>query len=179
MKRYESVVILGPDVSDDDIRTFTERYSKLIKQTGGEIIKIEDWGFKKLAYKINRKDKGRFILLDYVGLPALLNEMERQFKISEEVIRFLSIKTDDNVDLEAFKAQAAAEEKAPEALPAQPAESPVAAEAEQTPETAEPSAESTEAPVAEMTAASSPDERAPAPEPQRQPAEEDEKEGQQ
>ncbi len=176
MRRYESVVILGPDVSDDDIRTFTERYSKLIRQTGGEIIKIEDWGFKRLAYKVNKKDKGRFILLDYVGLPALLNEMERQFKISEEVMRFLSVKIDDNVDLEAFKAQAAAKEE--ERLePEQPPEMTAPADVGQPSESIGPSDESTEAPVAEMTSESVPDEIAPTPEPEQQSATDDKKEG--
>ena len=167
MKRYESVVILGPDVSDDDIRNFTERYSNLIRQTCGEIIKIEDWGFKKLAYKVNRKDKGRYILLDYVGLPVLLNEMERQFKISEEVIRFLSVKTDDNVDLEAFKAQAAAKAAMPEA-PVEEAAKGEAAEA--------PPAQPAEAPPAEATATLTPEETASTPEPEEQPAAEEKKE---
>ena len=113
MRRYESVVILDPEMPDDDIRTFTEKYSQLIKTNGGEIIKIEDWGFKRLAYLVKKKEKGRYILFDFVGLPALITELERQFKISEEVLKFLSVKLDDDVDLEAFKAEA--EQKAAEA----------------------------------------------------------------
>jgi len=112
MRRYESVVILDPELSDDDIKNFTERQTRTIKGNGGELIKIEDWGLKKLAYRVKKRDKGRFILLDYVGLPALINEIERQFKIAEEVIKFLSVKIDENVDLEAFKAQAAQEKAA-------------------------------------------------------------------
>jgi len=110
MRRYESVVILDPELADDDIKNFTERYSTLIKSNGGEIIKIEDWGFKRLAYQVKKKDRGRYILFDFVGLPALMAEMERQLKISDEAMKFLSVKLDDDVDLEAFKA--ASEEKA-------------------------------------------------------------------
>ncbi|MGB6067491.1 MAG: 30S ribosomal protein S6 [Desulfomonilaceae bacterium] len=132
MRRYESVVILDPEMPDDDIRSFTEKYSQLIKTNGGEIIKIEDWGFKRLAYLVKKKEKGRYILFDFVGLPALITELERQFKISEEVMKFLSVKLDDDVDLEAFKAEAeekaaaaaaatAAAQKPVEPAPAEPA----------------------------------------------------------
>lgn len=106
MRRYESVVILDPDLSEEQIGTLTERYSQIIKTSGGELIKIEDWGSKRLAYLVKRKEKGRYILLDYVGQPALLSELERQFKIAEEVMKYLSVKLDDNVDLQAFQAQA-------------------------------------------------------------------------
>lgn len=117
MRRYESVVILDPELSDDDIKNFTERHTRTIKGNGGELIKIEDWGLKRLAYRVKKRDKGRFILLDYVGLPALISELERQFKIAEEVMKFLSVKIDENVDLEAFKAQAAREKEAPSEIP--------------------------------------------------------------
>lgn len=142
MRRYESVVILAPEMPDDDIRNFTEKYSELIKTNGGEIIKIEDWGFKRLAYLVKKKEKGRYILFDFVGVPALITELERQFKITEEVLKFLSVKIDDDVDLEAFKA-AEEEKKAAEAArraPPPPAAVEPAAPAV-TEEAAEPAAE--------------------------------------
>jgi small subunit ribosomal protein S6 len=105
MRRYESVVILDPELPEEEIVGFTERCSRLIKEHGGEIIKIEDWGSKKLAYLVKKKDRARYILFDFVGLPALIMELERQFKIAEEVMKFLSVKLDDEVDLEAFKAR--------------------------------------------------------------------------
>jgi len=150
MRRYESVIILDPELPDDDIQNFTERYSALVKNNGGEIIKIEDWGFKKLAYLVKKKDRGRYILFDFVGVPALIAEMERQLKITDEVMKFLSVKLDDEVDLEAFKAASeekaaaeaaklakleAAEEPAPE--PEKPEEPEKVAEAAQTAEAPE------------------------------------------
>jgi small subunit ribosomal protein S6 len=119
MRRYESVVILDPEVPDDDIAAFTAKYGELIKTSGGEIIKIEDWGYKRLAYIIKKKERGRYILFDFVGIPSLINELERQFKISEDVLKFLSVKLDDEVDLEAFKSkpEEAQETPAPEASP--------------------------------------------------------------
>ncbi len=108
MRRYESVIILDPDLPDDDIRAFTDRYTELIRSYGGDIIKVDDWGLKKLAYLVKKREKGRYVFFDYGGVPALIEEMERQFKISEEVIKFLSIKLDEDFDLEAFKAEAEA-----------------------------------------------------------------------
>ncbi len=127
MRRYESVVILDPDVPDDEVKGFTEKYGQIIKTHGGEIIKVEDWGPKKLAYLVRKRDKGRYILFDFVGTPALILEMERQFKISEDVMKYLSVKVDDEVDLEAFKAASKAKEAAAaEPAPAEPAPVPEA-----------------------------------------------------
>jgi small subunit ribosomal protein S6 len=130
MRRYECVVILDHELPDDDIRNFTEKYTQLIKASSGEVIKIEDWGVKRLAYLVNKRDKGRYILFDFVGIPSLISEMERQLKISDEVMKYLSVKLEDSVDLEAFKAakEAPAEAPAPEAAPAAAEEASIPAE---------------------------------------------------
>lgn len=111
MRRYETVVILDPEMADDEIRNFTEKYSNLVRTSGGELIKIEDWGSKRLAYLVKKRDRGRYLLFDFVGQPALITELERQFKISEEVMKFLSVKIDQEVDLDAFRAAAAEKNK--------------------------------------------------------------------
>lgn len=157
MRRYESVIILDPELADEDVQNFTERYSTLLKTNGGEIIKIEDWGFKKLAYLVNKKDRGRYILFDFVGMPAAIAEMERQLKITDEVMKFLSVKLDEDVDLEAFKAaseEKAAAEAAKVTTPEQAAEAPEEAaepekaaeevKAEEEPESAAPAGEESE-----------------------------------
>jgi len=133
MRRYESVIILDPDLPDDQIAALSDRFSNVIKTNGGEIIKIEDWGSKRLAYLVKKKDKGRYILFDYVGFPALIREIERQLKIAEEVMKFLSVKLDDEVDLEAFKATAVQQE----AAAAEMAEVPAAAAGPELPAVAE------------------------------------------
>ncbi len=166
MRRYESVVILDPEMPDDDIRSFTDKYTELIKTSGGEIIKIEDWGFKRLAYLVKKKEKGRYILFDFVGVPAVITELERQFKISEEVLKFLSVKLDEDVDLEAFRAAeeeklaAEAARRAPSApAPVEPAAPAVTEEAAEPPEQEAASTPETEEAPAE------PAEQAAAPEP--------------
>ncbi len=181
MRRYECVVILEPELPDDDIKNFTEKYTQLIKASTGEVIKIEDWGIKRLAYLVNKKEKGRYILFDFVGLPALILELERQLKIADEVMKYLSVKLEDSVDLEAFKAAkevpppepaaaVAAEPAAPEGAEAPAQEAP--AEAVSEPAT-EPAAEAASEPAGEPIVES---EEKPAEETRETPAAEETKE---
>lgn len=130
MRRYETLIVLDPDMADDDVKALTERYSGTIKDHSGEIIKIEDWGARKLAYLVRKKDKGRYILFDFVSGPELINELERQFKITEDVMKYLSVKLDDTVDLDAFKAKAQKEAVEAEAKKAAAAEPPKTEETE-------------------------------------------------
>jgi small subunit ribosomal protein S6 len=138
MRRYESVVILEPEMADDDIRNFTEKYTTLIKTNGGEIIKVEDWGFKRLAYRVKKRDRGRYLIFDFVGMPAVISELERQFKISEEVMKFLSVKVDDEVDLEAFQAAAQGRDVVSEDQQTLPDESIIIEPAAQAPDNVDP-----------------------------------------
>ncbi len=122
MRRYEALIVLDPDMPDDDVKALNERLSVIIKDHAGEIIKIEDWGTRKLAYLVRKKDKGRYILFDFVSGPQLINELERQFKITEDVMKYLTVKLDDEVDLEAFKAKAEKEAVVTEPSPEAPTE---------------------------------------------------------
>jgi small subunit ribosomal protein S6 len=153
MRRYECVVILDHELPDDDIRNFTEKYTQLIKASSGEVIKIEDWGIKRLAYLVNKREKGRYILFDFVGLPALIAEMERQLKIADEVMKYLSVKLEDSVDLEAFKAAKEVPPEEPTAEVAPEAAAPVEAEAPAQEAATEPAHESEEKPVEEAAEA--------------------------
>lgn len=117
MRRYEAVIIIEPDVADDEVKALTEKFGDIIKSQDGEVIKIEDWGIKKLAYLVRKRDKGRYILFDFVSGPALISEIERQFKITENIMKYLTVKLDEDVDLEAFKStgqEKEAVEEAPE-----------------------------------------------------------------
>jgi small subunit ribosomal protein S6 len=114
MRRYEAVIIIEPEVADDEVKALSEKYGDLIKSHEGEVIKIEDWGIKKLAYLVRKKDKGRYLLFDFVSGPTLISELERQFKITENIMKYLTVKLDEDVDLEAFKAGEKPEEEVSE-----------------------------------------------------------------
>jgi small subunit ribosomal protein S6 len=160
MRRYESVVIIGSEMTDDDIRSFAERYSEIINNGNGEVIKLDDWGVKRLAYLVKKQEKGRYVLFDYLGDAALVSELERRFRISEEVMKFITVKIDDNVDPEALKAKMKEEREAQEAARAKRSEE------------AAPKAETEQAVAAEPEA----EEQTPAEQPQQPTAEEPAKE---
>jgi small subunit ribosomal protein S6 len=111
MRHYESVVILDPDLTDDDVKSFSDEYTNIISGRGGEVIKVDDWGRKRLAYLVNKKEMGRYILVDYVGDPAVLSEVERRFKISDQVMKFLSVKLSETADPDALRAEVARQEE--------------------------------------------------------------------
>ncbi|MGA6926115.1 MAG: 30S ribosomal protein S6 [Desulfosarcina sp.] len=107
MKRYETIVIIDPDLSKEAEAPILERVNDLIPQYKGFLIETDDWGTKKLAYDIREKNRGHYVRLDFCGDGALIDEMERFFRIDDKVMKFMTILLDENADLEAIKAEIA------------------------------------------------------------------------
>lgn len=130
MRRYETVFILDPDLGEE-VRT--QRYDKvkeIIDAYKGAIVEFDDWGVRKLAYDIKKKTRGHYVRLDYCGDGALVAELERNFRLDDKFLKFMTIILADNVTPEqviAEKEEAAAAAAAAEAAEAEAAE---AAEAE-------------------------------------------------
>ena len=113
MKRYETIVIIDPDLSKEAETPIFERLNDLIPQYKGFLIETDDWGTKKLAYDIKKKSRGYYICIDLCGDGALVNEIERFFRIDDRVLKYMTVVLDKDVDLEAIKAEIAeAEAKA-------------------------------------------------------------------
>lgn len=120
MKRYEIVLVALSDLSKDEIDGLIARYGSLIASQKGIVIKSEKWGTRKLAYRIKKQPRGSYILIDFVGENAVVSELERNLKFDDEVLRFLTIKKADTVDLQEIEKEMAGakkEEKAPEVKP--------------------------------------------------------------
>ena len=96
MPLYESVYIARPDISATQVETLTGEFSKIIEDNGGKIAKDEYWGLKSLAYRIKKNRKGHYSLMN-IDCPAdALNEMERNMRLNEDVIRYMSIRVDEH-----------------------------------------------------------------------------------
>jgi small subunit ribosomal protein S6 len=95
MKKYETIFILDPDLEEEQALSAIEKAKGIITQTSGEILKVEDWGKRKLAYEVKKKSKGHYILMHFLGSPALLSELERNFRVMDAVIKFQSVRLDD------------------------------------------------------------------------------------
>ena len=122
MKRYETIVIVNPDLSKEAEATIFERVNDLIPQYNGFLIETDDWGTKKLAYDIKKKNRGHYVRLDFCGDGALIQEMERFFRIDDNVLKFMTVLLDENADLDAIKANLAEQEAAKERAAAEKAE---------------------------------------------------------
>ncbi len=95
MRKYETIFILDPDLEEEQAQSAIEKVKGIITQTNGDILKVEDWGKRKLAYYVKKKAKGHFILIHFSGTPALLSELERNFRVMDAVIKFQSVRLDE------------------------------------------------------------------------------------
>jgi len=139
MRRYETIVIIDPDLSDEGRAPVLDRVTQLIPQFDGTLILVDEWGGKNLAYEIKKKSRGFYIRVDYCGNGALVSEIERNFRIDDRVLKFMTVLLDKDVDPEKIKADMDAEEASKKAESEQSAaatetETPVEAPANDTPE---------------------------------------------
>jgi len=100
LKRYEIPFIVHTDLTEEEINSLIDRYSTIITDLKGIIVKIEKWGKRKLAYEIKKQTNGFYILLDFVGKSSIIAEMERNFKIDDKILKYMTVKKEDRVDLE-------------------------------------------------------------------------------
>ena len=173
-RRYETVFILPSDSDEGKKRDILGRLDGVVEKGGGIRIKREDWGVRRLAYPVKNQPKGQYFLLDFVGTAEIVGELERHMRMLEDVYRFLTVKTDDRVDLEAARKEQAEErdkEAAKEAAAKEAAEKEAAREAAER-EAAAAAAEAEEAVSSETPAAEAEDAPAPEADPQEEAAEE-------
>ncbi len=107
MRRYEVVVVLAPTLTEDEVEQSTETFKKAAEDKGAQIAEIEQWGKRKLAYPIKRHTEGIYIILTLEELSTeAVGELERRFKVSDSVIRFLTVRVDMYIKRsEKFKAR--------------------------------------------------------------------------
>ena len=154
MRNYENLVIVKPTFTAEEIQASVKAIEEVITSNGGEIAATNAMGMRKLAYPIEKNERGYYHVIYYTIAPAAIAEIERRFRINEDLLRFVTIKYDTNREIAAFnglveKAKKAAEvaaapakeetpvEEAPKAEEAPAAEAPAATEAPATEAAAE------------------------------------------
>jgi len=165
MRRYETFVIIDPDLSQDERDSLIERVQELISRMNGFLVFTDVWGEKKLAYEIRKKERGYYVRFDYCGLAPLVNEIERFFRIDDRALKYMTVLLDKEADLEKVKEEKAAaesESRLEEAPEKQQEEVETAAAEEEIKEEAKaeedvPSTDAEE-PAAEMTPSKHPEE---------------------
>ena len=112
MRRYETFVIIDPDLSQDQREPLISKVEELITQMDGFLVLTDDWGERKLAYNIKKKGRGYYVRFDYCGLAPLVNEIERFFRIEDRALKYMTVLLSENPDLEKIKEEKAAAETA-------------------------------------------------------------------
>ena len=95
MKAYELLYIIRPDLDEEATTALVDRLSGLVATNGGDNLTVEKWGKRRLAYEIDDYKDGQYILMNFEGEGRTSQEIERVMKISEDVIRFLTVRKDD------------------------------------------------------------------------------------
>ena len=134
IKHYESIFILNPSIDEAESEKINLRMQEVVAGNGGEVTKVEKWGKRKLAYTVRKQKKGEYVLFQFTGGAATVAELERNFKMTDAVIKYMTIRLEKDMlehqaRLEAA-ATAAAEEKAAEVTEVPAAEAPAVEESE-------------------------------------------------
>lgn len=152
MRRYETIAIIDPDLSEDDRTALLTRIKEIVPQHEGVLILEDLWGAKKLAYEIKKKSRGYYARFDYCGEGPLVDELERFFRIDDRVMKYLTVQLDSDADVEKIQSEMAAAQApadADAAVAAEPASGDATAvdssqPAEESEDVATPSADSEE-----------------------------------
>ena len=100
MRHYETIFIVNPELTDEDYKAVLDKFSTLIEKLKGVMIKVNEWGKQKLAYRVKKFDKGYFVLFDYWGESGLTAEFGRDLKLDDRIIKYQTVKLADAVDAE-------------------------------------------------------------------------------
>jgi small subunit ribosomal protein S6 len=103
MRRYETIIIIDPDVREDTRSELIERVNKIISQQGGFLIELDDWGQRRMAYEIKKKLRGHYTRIDYCGNGTIVDEIERTFRIDDRVMKYMTSLLDKEADVDAIK----------------------------------------------------------------------------
>ncbi|HEX7015795.1 MAG TPA: 30S ribosomal protein S6 [Cyclobacteriaceae bacterium] len=90
MKNYETVFILNPVLSEDQMKDTVDKFVNVLKKTNAEVINLEQWGLRKLAYPIQHKSTGFYIFIEFNADPGAVDTLETEFRRDESVMRFLT-----------------------------------------------------------------------------------------
>jgi small subunit ribosomal protein S6 len=95
MPLYESTFIVRQDISAQEVDKITDSFSKIVSDYKGKVVKKEYWGLMNLAYKVKKSKKGHYVLLGLDTAPECVTELNRQYKLSEDVIRNLTVRVEE------------------------------------------------------------------------------------
>jgi len=94
MNKYESIIIISPVVEEEGIKNLITKFSDLIN-TDGKVESVEEMGKRKLAYEVKKNKEGYYVLINFEAKPELIAELERNYRITDEVIKFIVVRKEN------------------------------------------------------------------------------------
>ncbi|MDD9304278.1 MAG: 30S ribosomal protein S6 [Desulfobacter sp.] len=122
MRKYETVFISDPDLQDQTRQELFDKVRNIIAKENGILLDFDEWGSKKLAYEIKKKLRGYYVCMTYGGTGDLVNELERNFRLSDGIMKFMTILLSDKVTAESLEKEVAEAKEAEESAKAAEAE---------------------------------------------------------
>ena len=98
-REYETIYILRPNTPNEGVAEVNTRVKGVIESMGGKVIKVDNWGKRRLAYEVAKERKGIYLYWLYLAQPGVVEETERNLRMLDNVIRYLTVKVDENVDV--------------------------------------------------------------------------------
>lgn len=95
MRTYEELFFVRPDASEEEIDQLIDQTKQVITGGGGTVEKADKWGIRKLAYRVGKRDEGFYILLVFTCAPEVVKEIERRFRVTDLVLKFLTVRIDE------------------------------------------------------------------------------------
>ncbi len=95
VNKYETIYVIRPNLEEEAVKAVVEKFNNLIVQEGGQIDNVDEWGKRRLAYPIDDLKEGFYILMNFSAPPALPQELERVFKITDDILRYLTIRIEE------------------------------------------------------------------------------------
>ena len=97
MRIYEELFIIRPDATDEQIDPFIEQMKQVVTSAGGTVDKADKWGIRKLAYRVEKREEGFYVLLQITCGPEVIKELERRLRVSDLVMKFLTVRIDERL----------------------------------------------------------------------------------
>jgi small subunit ribosomal protein S6 len=114
LRKYETIYLLHPTLSTDQSKKVNEKIFNIIKEDEGKLLHVESWGIRKTAYPVRKQGKGNFFQITFAGKPGVIGKLERSFRITEEIMKFHSLKIADTVEQEELEQDVVFAEKSRE-----------------------------------------------------------------
>lgn len=95
MRKYESIIIINPKLEEKETKDLLEKYKKMIEEFSNRKVTVEDLGEKKLAYEIQKNNTGRYVLFNFFAEPENIYELERNYRIDDNIMKFIVVRQDE------------------------------------------------------------------------------------